>query len=129
MNEAGTMSAPNVVMNNNNNNNNNATERPPPRAPALVRLLNLTRERRARLAGENAQLLTQRGTNNSTGTSVNNNNNGTPPTTIRPSPTTHLNVSCDECGEMPIVGTRYKSTVQPNYDVCRHCLEEKPVED
>lgn len=38
--------------------------------------------------------------------------------------TTHLNVSCDECGEMPIIGTRFKSTTQPNYDVCRHCIEE-----
>ncbi|CAB9511852.1 expressed unknown protein [Seminavis robusta] len=36
----------------------------------------------------------------------------------------HLNVSCDECGELPIVGTRFKSRVQPNYDVCQGCLDE-----
>ncbi|CAB9498134.1 expressed unknown protein [Seminavis robusta] len=39
-------------------------------------------------------------------------------------PTRHNNVWCDECGANPIVGIRYKSTQQNNYDICQECLDE-----
>ena len=42
-------------------------------------------------------------------------------------PATHYNVSCDECGVMPIVGCRYHSRLRPNYDVCQVCLQENYV--
>lgn len=114
------------------------------RTPALVRLLNLARDRRAspsRVITSTTNAITTNATishNTSADTNssseetlladlpllaqrgASNTLNSRP---IRPC-TTHLNVSCDECGEMPIVGVRYKSNVQPNYDVCRHCLEE-----
>lgn len=35
----------------------------------------------------------------------------------------HNNVECDGCGMSPIVGTRYKCAVQPNYDLCSKCRE------
>jgi hypothetical protein len=41
----------------------------------------------------------------------------------------HHNVFCDECGVHPIVGTRYKSTIQNNYDICQECLEENHNND
>ncbi|CAB9498135.1 expressed unknown protein [Seminavis robusta] len=36
----------------------------------------------------------------------------------------HVTVFCDECGANPIVGIRYKSTRQNNYDICQECLDE-----
>jgi len=33
----------------------------------------------------------------------------------------HSNVTCDGCGQSPIVGTRYKCTVTPDYDLCAEC--------
>ena len=43
-----------------------------------------------------------------------------------PSPTLsiHRSVTCDECGQSPLRGTRFMSTRQPNYDVCAQCLHE-----
>jgi len=38
----------------------------------------------------------------------------------------HRNVSCDVCGQEGIVGTRYKCTVCPNYDLCETC---EPLHD
>jgi Zinc finger, ZZ type len=114
----------------------NITANSPTRAPALVRLLHMARDRRL---SPTTTTTSSNSHNNSTNerttqeeTLLNDlpllpRDRGTTTTLnsrpIRPS-TTHLNVSCDECGEMPIVGTRFKSNVQPNYDVCRHCLEE-----
>jgi hypothetical protein len=43
------------------------------------------------------------------------------PTTTRAE---HWNAICDECGVAPIVGTRYKSTRHPNYDICEDCLKD-----
>ena len=36
----------------------------------------------------------------------------------------HYLVQCDECGEDPIIGIRYKSLLRRNYDVCEQCLQE-----
>jgi len=36
----------------------------------------------------------------------------------------HANVTCDGCGEEGIVGTRYKCTVCPDYDLCENCEPE-----
>jgi Zinc finger, ZZ type/PB1 domain len=33
----------------------------------------------------------------------------------------HNNVRCDSCNVCPIVGTRYKCVVRPNYDLCESC--------
>jgi hypothetical protein len=38
----------------------------------------------------------------------------------------HRNVVCDVCGQEGIVGTRYKCTVCPNYDLCETC---EPLHD
>jgi hypothetical protein len=45
-------------------------------------------------------------------------------TWVPPGPTRHENVFCDECGSNPVFGTRYKSTIQNNYDICQECLDE-----
>jgi len=34
----------------------------------------------------------------------------------------HTNVSCDHCLQNPIVGTRYRCSMCPNYDLCEKCL-------
>lgn len=36
----------------------------------------------------------------------------------------HSNVTCDGCGVEGIVGTRYKCTVCPDYDLCENCEPE-----
>ncbi|KAL3685420.1 hypothetical protein R1sor_003442 [Riccia sorocarpa] len=36
----------------------------------------------------------------------------------------HHGVVCDGCGESPIVGVRYKSTVKEDYDLCSSCHAE-----
>jgi len=36
----------------------------------------------------------------------------------------HSNVTCDGCGAEGIVGTRYKCTVCPDYDLCENCEPE-----
>lgn len=33
----------------------------------------------------------------------------------------HLGVSCDGCGVSPIVGTRFKSSIRENFDLCENC--------
>lgn len=33
----------------------------------------------------------------------------------------HHNVRCDGCNQNPLIGTRYKCTVCPNYDLCPSC--------
>lgn len=38
----------------------------------------------------------------------------------------HRNVTCDVCGQEGIVGTRYKCTVCPDYDLCETC---EPLHD
>lgn len=38
----------------------------------------------------------------------------------------HRNVSCDVCGQDGIIGTRYKCTICPNYDLCSTC---EPLHD
>jgi len=40
----------------------------------------------------------------------------------------HTDVRCDGCSVRPIVGTRYKCSVCPNYDLCEKC-ESKQVHD
>ncbi|XP_076025859.1 sequestosome-1 isoform X2 [Genypterus blacodes] len=44
---------------------------------------------------------------------------GPPPHHV-PTPTLHPNVTCDGC-EGSVVGTRFKCTVCPNYDLCSQC--------
>jgi len=36
----------------------------------------------------------------------------------------HHNVTCDVCGQSPIVGARYKCTVRPDFDLCEKCEPE-----
>jgi hypothetical protein len=36
---------------------------------------------------------------------------------------THRDVGCDNCGQSPLLGTRYKCLYCPNYDLCSSCLE------
>ncbi|XP_069029476.1 sequestosome-1 isoform X2 [Embiotoca jacksoni] len=43
-----------------------------------------------------------------------------PPLHMTPPPTLHPNVTCDGC-EGPVVGTRFKCSVCPNYDLCSAC--------
>ena len=31
-------------------------------------------------------------------------------------------VSCDVCAQSPIIGTRYKSLLRPDWDCCRKCF-------
>lgn len=33
----------------------------------------------------------------------------------------HMNVTCDGCGQNPIIGFRYKCSVCPDYDLCTNC--------
>ena len=33
----------------------------------------------------------------------------------------HKHVRCDECGQKPIMGVRYKCTTRPNFDLCADC--------
>jgi hypothetical protein len=33
----------------------------------------------------------------------------------------HLGVTCDECGQCPIIGIRYKCSVRSDYDICQSC--------
>ena len=35
--------------------------------------------------------------------------------------TKHFGVKCDQCGENPIVGCRYKCSICPNFDFCEEC--------
>lgn len=37
----------------------------------------------------------------------------------------HRGVICDRCEMNPIIGTRYKCTVRPDYDVCENCIESE----
>jgi hypothetical protein len=37
---------------------------------------------------------------------------------------THVGVSCDGCGESPIIGVRYKCAVCKNFDYCANCEEK-----
>ena len=46
------------------------------------------------------------------------------PSTTLSSSILHRSVTCDECGQSPLRGTRFMSTRQPNYDVCAQCLHE-----
>lgn len=39
-----------------------------------------------------------------------------------PAPAVHDHVTCDGCGQYPLVGVRYKCTVCPNFDYCEHCM-------
>ncbi|CAN9514561.1 unnamed protein product [Ophioblennius macclurei] len=43
-----------------------------------------------------------------------------PPPHLTPPPAVHPNVTCDGC-EGPVVGTRFKCSVCPNYDLCSAC--------
>ncbi|KAG8004358.1 Sequestosome-1 [Nibea albiflora] len=43
-----------------------------------------------------------------------------PPPHMAPPPALHPNVTCDGC-EGPVVGTRFKCSVCPNYDLCSSC--------
>lgn len=36
----------------------------------------------------------------------------------------HANVTCDGCGQEGIIGTRYKCTVCPDFDLCENCEPE-----
>jgi len=36
-------------------------------------------------------------------------------------PAVHRHVECDVCGVSPIVGSRFKCTERPNYDLCEKC--------
>lgn len=38
-----------------------------------------------------------------------------------PAPAVHPNVTCDGCGQFPLVGVRYKCNVCPNFDYCEAC--------
>jgi hypothetical protein len=33
----------------------------------------------------------------------------------------HLGVTCDECGQCPVIGIRYKCSVRSDYDICESC--------
>lgn len=44
----------------------------------------------------------------------------TPPPPMAPPQVLHPNVTCDGC-EGPVVGTRFKCSVCPNYDLCSAC--------
>ena len=33
----------------------------------------------------------------------------------------HFGVKCDQCGQYPIRGCRYKCSVCPNFDFCENC--------
>jgi hypothetical protein len=35
----------------------------------------------------------------------------------------HLEVNCDHCHQTPIVGTRYKCSTCPNFDLCDRCMD------
>ena len=35
----------------------------------------------------------------------------------------HTKHTCDMCFRLPIIGQRYASEVQPNFDLCARCLE------
>ncbi len=35
--------------------------------------------------------------------------------------TVHVDVECDECGMLPIIGVRYKSAFRADYDLCEKC--------
>lgn len=37
---------------------------------------------------------------------------------------THVGVSCDGCGESPIIGVRYKCAVCKDFDYCANCEEK-----
>ena len=37
---------------------------------------------------------------------------------------THVGVSCDGCGESPILGVRYKCAVCKDFDYCSNCEEK-----
>jgi len=43
-------------------------------------------------------------------------------------PGIHPGINCDNCGQSPIQGNRFKCTVCPDYDLCQSC-EEKNVHD
>ncbi|XP_018544645.1 sequestosome-1 isoform X2 [Lates calcarifer] len=43
-----------------------------------------------------------------------------PPPHMAPPPVLHPNVTCDGC-DAPVVGTRFKCSVCPNYDLCSTC--------
>jgi hypothetical protein len=34
----------------------------------------------------------------------------------------HVDVSCDRCGQRPVVGVRYRCSMCANYDLCESCL-------
>lgn len=36
----------------------------------------------------------------------------------------HANIMCDECEMFPLVGIRYKSTTQADYDICDGCQRQ-----
>lgn len=38
----------------------------------------------------------------------------------------HVGVTCDECGQCPIVGIRYKCSVRSDYDICQSCEGKNP---
>ena len=39
-----------------------------------------------------------------------------------PAPAVHPNVTCDGCGQFPLVGVRHKCSVCPNFDYCEGCM-------
>jgi len=43
--------------------------------------------------------------------------------------TVHCNVQCDGCGTTPIVGTRFKCSVCPDYDLCETCKAKPNIHD
>lgn len=45
---------------------------------------------------------------------------GPPPPHVAPPYTMHPNVTCDGC-DGPVIGTRFKCSVCPNYDLCSSC--------
>lgn len=42
-----------------------------------------------------------------------------------PAPPAHLNVTCDECEQSPILGTRFKCSVREDYDLCESCQQKQ----
>jgi len=44
----------------------------------------------------------------------------------QPAAAIHVDVSCDECGESPIVGDRFKCCVRNDYDLCASCESKNP---